>query len=48
LYTYISNYGVEWGQLTAATMIALLPVVAVFFLLQRRLVEGLMAGALKG
>jgi multiple sugar transport system permease protein len=48
LYTYISNYGVEWGQLTAATMIALIPVVAVFFLLQRRLVEGLMAGALKG
>jgi ABC-type glycerol-3-phosphate transport system permease component len=48
LYTYISNYGVEWGQLTAATIIALLPVVAVFFLLQRRLVEGLMAGALKG
>ncbi len=48
LYTYISNYGVEWGQLTAATMIALVPVVAVFFLLQRRLVEGLMAGALKG
>ena len=48
LYTYISNYGVEWGQLTAATMIALVPVIAVFFLLQRRLVEGLMAGALKG
>lgn len=48
LYTYISNYGVEWGQLTAATIIALAPVVAVFFLLQRRLVEGLMAGALKG
>jgi ABC-type glycerol-3-phosphate transport system permease component len=48
LYTYISNYGVEWGQLTAATMVALVPVVAVFFLLQRRLVEGLMAGALKG
>jgi len=48
LYTYISNFGIEWGPLMAATVIALVPVVVVFFLLQRRLVEGLMAGAVKG
>jgi multiple sugar transport system permease protein len=48
LYTYISNFGIEWGLLMAATIIALVPVVLVFFLLQRRLVEGLMAGAVKG
>jgi len=48
LYTYISNYGVEWGQLMAATVIALTPVLLVFLLLQRRLVEGLAAGAIKG
>ena len=48
LYTYISNYGIQWGQLMAATLIALAPVVVAFFLLQRHLVEGLMAGAVKG
>ena len=48
LYTYISNYGIDWGSLMAATSIALLPVLAVFFILQRQLVEGLMAGAVKG
>jgi ABC-type glycerol-3-phosphate transport system permease component len=48
LYTYISNYGIDWGLLMAATVIALVPVLAVFFLLQRRLVDGLMAGAVKG
>lgn len=48
LYSYISNYGVEWGQLMAATVIALLPVMIAFFLLQRFLVQGLMAGAVKG
>lgn len=48
LYTYISNYGVEWGQLMAATVIALAPVMIAFFLMQRWLVQGLMAGAVKG
>jgi multiple sugar transport system permease protein len=48
LYTYISTYGIDWGLLMAATVIALLPVVVVFFVLQRRFVDGLMAGAVKG
>jgi multiple sugar transport system permease protein len=48
LFTYISNYGVEWGQLMAATVIALLPIMIAFFVLQRFLVQGLMSGAVKG
>ena len=48
LFTYISNYGVEWGQLMAATVIALLPIIIAFFVLQRFLVQGLMSGAVKG
>jgi ABC-type glycerol-3-phosphate transport system permease component len=32
----------------AATIIALVPVIAVFFMLQRHLISGLMSGALKG
>jgi len=48
LYAYISNIGVEWGQLMAATVLALLPVVFAFLLMQKWLVQGLMAGAVKG
>jgi ABC-type glycerol-3-phosphate transport system permease component len=48
LYTYISNIGVDWGQLMAATVLALLPVVFAFLLMQKWLVQGLMAGAVKG
>jgi ABC-type glycerol-3-phosphate transport system permease component len=48
LYTYISTHGIDWGLLMAATIIALLPVVVLNFVLQRRFVDGLMAGAVKG
>jgi multiple sugar transport system permease protein len=47
LYTYISNVGVDWGQLMAATVLALLPVLFAFLLMQKSLVQGLMAGAVK-
>jgi multiple sugar transport system permease protein len=48
LFTFISNIGIDWGPLMAATVVALLPVMAAFFLMQRWLVQGLMAGAVKG
>jgi ABC-type glycerol-3-phosphate transport system permease component len=48
LYTYISSYGIDWGQLMSATIIALAPVCLVFFLLQRYMISGLMSGAVKG
>jgi multiple sugar transport system permease protein len=48
LYAYISNIGVDWGQLMAATVLSLLPVVFAFLILQKWLVQGLMAGAMKG
>jgi ABC-type glycerol-3-phosphate transport system permease component len=48
LYSFISNIGVDWGQLMAATVISLAPVVIAFLLLQKWLVQGLMAGAVKG
>ena len=40
--------GVEWGVLFAATTLHLLPVLVFVLLVQRRLVEGLTAGATKG
>ena len=48
LYAYISNIGVDWGQLMAATVLALLPIVFAFLIMQKWLVQGLMAGAVKG
>lgn len=48
LYSFISNIGVDWGQLMAATVISLVPVLIAFLVLQKWLVQGLMAGAVKG
>lgn len=44
LYSYIEESGVQWGTLTAAAMIAMIPVVFIFFVLQRQFVEGLTSG----
>lgn len=48
LYNYITQYGIQWGDLMAAVMIAIVPMVILFVLLQRHFVEGLAAGAVKG
>lgn len=48
LYTFISNIGIDWGPLMAATVLSLLPIMFVFLLMQKWLVQGLMAGAVKG
>jgi multiple sugar transport system permease protein len=43
-----SAYEVPWDQISAAVVVTTLPVVAVVLLFQRRIVEGLTAGAVKG
>ncbi|MEW6735775.1 MAG: carbohydrate ABC transporter permease [Acidobacteriota bacterium] len=43
-----SNYEIPWGPLSAATVLATLPLVVLVFLFQRRIVEGLTAGSVKG
>ena len=45
---FIGQYGIRYGELMASSVLVSLPVVAVFFLLQRQFVAGLTAGALKG
>ena len=45
---YMGNLTVEWGPLLASGVVAVIPVLVLFFFLQRYLVEGLMAGAVKG
>jgi ABC-type glycerol-3-phosphate transport system permease component len=45
LYRFVSDTGVQWGRMAAGAAIALIPVVVVFVVLQRRFIEGLTAGA---
>ena len=48
LLTFVSKFSVDFGQMMAAGVLALLPVCVFFFLIQRHLVTGLTAGAVKG
>jgi len=48
LLTFISKFSVDFGQMMAAGVLALLPVCIFFLLIQRHLVRGLTAGAVKG
>jgi multiple sugar transport system permease protein len=43
-----STYDVRWGYLMAASLVAMLPVVVVFFLAQRQFIEGISLSGLKG
>ncbi|WP_026453437.1 sugar ABC transporter permease [Saccharomonospora iraqiensis] len=45
--TFVSDFKAEWGLLTAASVLVLLPSAIVFFLVQRHLVAGLTAGGVK-
>lgn len=40
--------GTQWGLVFAASIVAILPVIAVFLIFQRHFVQGLTAGAVKG
>lgn len=45
---FIGQYGIRYGDLMASSVIISVPVVIVFFLLQRQFVAGLTTGAVKG
>lgn len=48
LKNLIGELGVQWDLLTAGGVITIIPVCVMFFFAQKRLVEGLTAGAVKG
>lgn len=45
---FMGHLFVEWGPLLASGVISVVPILVLFILLQRYLVSGLTAGALKG
>ncbi len=48
LNDFVGQYGIRYGELMASSVMVSVPVIAVFFLLQRYFVAGLTAGAVKG
>ena len=48
LLSFVSKFSVDFGQMMAAGVLALIPACIFFFLIQRYLVQGLTAGAVKG
>ena len=48
LNDFIGQYGIRWGELMASSVMVSIPIIVVFFFLQRYFVAGLTAGAVKG
>ncbi len=48
LFQFISGRQIDIGPLAAATLITLVPVVAVFLVMQRQVAQGFISGAVKG
>ena len=47
IYSFVGRYDVQWNYLMAASILSILPVFVLFLFVQRRLVSGLTAGAVK-
>ena len=48
LLYFKSQFASDYGAMFAATMMVIIPSILVFILLQRQVVDGLVAGAVKG
>ncbi len=48
LYQYSSQYGREWGLLMAASVLITLPIILLFFFLQKTFVQGISLTGIKG
>lgn len=47
LYFYLSDFGIEWGKIAAGAIVSIIPPAVLFLFLQRQLIHGLSAGAVK-
>ncbi|HAX53604.1 carbohydrate ABC transporter permease [Muricomes intestini] len=48
IYQFISYSNVDWGGIMAASVVITLPIILISFFLQRHIITGLTAGAVKG
>jgi multiple sugar transport system permease protein len=47
LYNFVGRWSTQWELLTTAAFLAIIPVLVLFYLIERRLVAGLAGGAVK-
>lgn len=47
VYSFIGEYNIQWNYLMGASLVASIPVLVLFLVLQRRLTAGIMAGTLR-
>ncbi len=48
LYNFVGRWTTQWQYLTLAAFLAIIPVLVLFYLIEKRLVAGLAGGAVKG
>jgi len=48
IYNYLGFFGREWGPLTAAAMVSIVPIIVVFVVFQRYFLSGMTGGSVKG
>ncbi|MBL8669396.1 MAG: carbohydrate ABC transporter permease [Alphaproteobacteria bacterium] len=48
IYHYLGFFGRDWGPLTAAAMVSIVPVIGVFVVFQRYFLSGMTGGSVKG
>jgi ABC-type glycerol-3-phosphate transport system permease component len=48
LFTFINQFSTQWGNIMAAGVLTAIPALVFFFVVQRALTRGLIAGAMKG
>jgi len=47
IYSFVGRYNIEWHHLMAASLLATLPVILLFVVIEKHLVKGLTAGAIR-
>jgi multiple sugar transport system permease protein len=47
IFSFVGRYDIQWHYLMAASILSIIPVFLLFLVVQRRLVSGLTAGAVK-
>ena len=48
IFNFLGQYGTKWSYLTAFAVVTIVPVVLIFIFMQRYIISGLTAGAVKG
>ncbi len=48
MFNFLGQYGTKWSYLTAFAVVTIVPVVLIFIFMQRYIISGLTAGAVKG